>query len=310
MGNPELRRAILRYSDSPGEDLEAEGEANLCGKGNTGLPFGLCKKYGVSLPSNATPYDAWEALKKRTGMSPQDFYDKLEQEQKEKKNQTDSDANSEDIEKCKDFDELANYFHAKYGLSIDKSVKGLDYDSVHTALKGVDRTMQEFPQARKTLRGITVDSGGIMCTKLSGEICFNPKWFRQGSPAAEDRIRNLSESKFFPKNAGVFYAGAHEMGHILELALIQRRYPNGGGTLAWVKCELAQEIVFEACKKVQQHTKQNFYDIRAEVSRYASDKKYSVSETLAECVSDYIINRENSARLSHEVWKILKKELG
>lgn len=31
--------------------------------GNTGLPFGLCKKYGISLPNNATPRDAWSALK-------------------------------------------------------------------------------------------------------------------------------------------------------------------------------------------------------------------------------------------------------
>ena len=30
---------------------------------NTGLPFGLCKKYGISLPNNATPRDAWNALK-------------------------------------------------------------------------------------------------------------------------------------------------------------------------------------------------------------------------------------------------------
>ena len=28
------------------------------------LAFGLCKKYHISLPDNATPRDAWEALKK------------------------------------------------------------------------------------------------------------------------------------------------------------------------------------------------------------------------------------------------------
>jgi hypothetical protein len=31
---------------------------------NNRLPFGLCKKYGIKLPTNATPKDAWEALKK------------------------------------------------------------------------------------------------------------------------------------------------------------------------------------------------------------------------------------------------------
>ncbi len=30
---------------------------------NNRLPFGLCKKYGIDLPDDATPKDAWDALK-------------------------------------------------------------------------------------------------------------------------------------------------------------------------------------------------------------------------------------------------------
>ena len=33
------------------------------------LPFGLCKRYGISLPDKATPREAWEALKRRTGQT-------------------------------------------------------------------------------------------------------------------------------------------------------------------------------------------------------------------------------------------------
>ena len=40
------------------------------------LAFGLCKKYGINLPKGATPKDAWEALKDKTGKSAQDFYAK------------------------------------------------------------------------------------------------------------------------------------------------------------------------------------------------------------------------------------------
>lgn len=46
--------------------------------GNTGLPFGLCAKYGIKLPDGATPRDAWEALKEKTGKSPDDFYKELD----------------------------------------------------------------------------------------------------------------------------------------------------------------------------------------------------------------------------------------
>lgn len=31
------------------------------------LPFGLCKRHGIMLPKNATPRQAWDALKRKTG---------------------------------------------------------------------------------------------------------------------------------------------------------------------------------------------------------------------------------------------------
>jgi hypothetical protein len=38
------------------------------------LAFGLCKKYGIELPPDAGPKEAWEALKEKTGKSSMDFY--------------------------------------------------------------------------------------------------------------------------------------------------------------------------------------------------------------------------------------------
>ena len=46
--------------NNEGEEVE-EGKTH----GNTGLPFGLCAKYGIVLPRNATPREAWNALKHR-----------------------------------------------------------------------------------------------------------------------------------------------------------------------------------------------------------------------------------------------------
>lgn len=42
---------------TPPELVESENTHS----GNTGLPFGLCKKYGIDLPNGATPRQAWEA---------------------------------------------------------------------------------------------------------------------------------------------------------------------------------------------------------------------------------------------------------
>ena len=47
---------------------EKTGESGGSG-GNTGLPLGLCKKYGISLPENATPRQAWDELAKK-GIAP------------------------------------------------------------------------------------------------------------------------------------------------------------------------------------------------------------------------------------------------
>nr|DAO90250.1 MAG TPA: hypothetical protein [Caudoviricetes sp.] len=38
--------------------------------GNIGLPFGLCEKYGIKLPENATPRVAWDMLKEKRGIEP------------------------------------------------------------------------------------------------------------------------------------------------------------------------------------------------------------------------------------------------
>ncbi len=44
---------------------------------NYGLPYGLCKKYGIELPDGATPKDAWDALRNATGYTPERFYELL-----------------------------------------------------------------------------------------------------------------------------------------------------------------------------------------------------------------------------------------
>ena len=49
------------------------------------LPYGLCKRYGIELPEGATPRDAWDALKQRTGKSIDQLYDEVESKAEQKK---------------------------------------------------------------------------------------------------------------------------------------------------------------------------------------------------------------------------------
>ena len=58
-------------------DNTDESKEEESAHGNTRLPFGLCKRYGISLPDYATPRMAWEALKRGTGLTPDQIYDHL-----------------------------------------------------------------------------------------------------------------------------------------------------------------------------------------------------------------------------------------
>ena len=57
------------------KDVAQEEQRNS--GGNTGLPFGLCKKFNIALPDNATPRDAWEVLKEKAGWTPDMVYKTL-----------------------------------------------------------------------------------------------------------------------------------------------------------------------------------------------------------------------------------------
>ena len=53
-----------------GEKQEEEKKEGGGHRGNLGLPFGLCAKYGITLPEGETPHEAWNVLKEKTGLTP------------------------------------------------------------------------------------------------------------------------------------------------------------------------------------------------------------------------------------------------
>ena len=117
---------------------------------------------------------------------------------------------------------------------------------------------------------------------------------------------------FHPKNTGILETGSHEMGHILELALIkQSEYEYGiQEVIAWNDCTKAKELISEACKAVKKTPEGKGLrnaQLKSAISEYAQKND---SECLAEAVADYIANGEKSAPLSKEIWNILKDRLG
>ena len=67
----------------------------------TKLPFGLCKKYGIDLPDDATPRDAWNALK-GIGISVKDEYKKAFGDKDKDKNDNEPKPDEKTIEARRD----------------------------------------------------------------------------------------------------------------------------------------------------------------------------------------------------------------
>lgn len=217
------------------------------------------------------------------------------------------------ISDCKDFDSLSAYVQKVYGFDIDDSVKILDYTTVQQSMTGIEKVINEFPQAKQTLTGIGTSKNGVMCAGYNGKINFNPAYYADGKPSVATCMVQGNTTGFHPKNTGVLETGSHEMGHLLERTLIEQSVNDGKypfGAFAWNDCTESKAIISQACKTVKKTPEGKGLrnaQLKSQVSGYATKND---SECLAECVADYVANSDGASILSKEVWKMLKERLG
>lgn len=217
--------------------------------------------------------------------------------------------NTVEVSECTDFSSIDKYLQKVYNISMDSSVMGLDFDSVKEGIDGIERVLKEFPQAQVTLKKITTGNSGIMCATFGGDIEFNSSIFNDRSVV----LKKHPQTSYYIKGNNVVASGAHEAGHMLERTLIEKDTNLSMLFMkksAWSDCTKAKEVVSEACKaakKTAEGKGKLNSTLKREISGYALD---DASECMAEAVSDVVVNGQNAAVLSKEIWKILKKELG
>ena len=208
------------------------------------------------------------------------------------------------VSDASNFKDLQSYFKKK-GYKMNDAIEKLDFNSVKDTMNGVDIVLNEFPQAKKVFAGFDIGKSGVACASFTGKISFNPAYYTDAKNLQCMIIGNTTG--FHPKNTGIVEIGSHEMGHILELALINK---HNGGVLAWSECTEAKKIVSEACKlakKLPEGKGKVNATLKREISGYAMQ---NASECMAECVADYIANKNNASVLSRMIWNLLKGELG
>lgn len=220
----------------------------------------------------------------------------------------------------KDLNELAQYMTTK-GVKLDvASLSGLTFENVREAAQGMERIIDEFPQAQKmvgmSLKAQRTKNGVMAQAGLYGDVTLSDHYFAKTEAQLNQTYDRSTKSGFHPAGTTKADIATHEMGHVLEAALVWKMVPGNSywdrinRATAWKKCTYAAQVVSEACKAAKKTSAgkgmKNAQLISA-VSQYATMNK---SETLAECVADYTANGTNAKPLSVAVWNILKRELG
>lgn len=225
------------------------------------------------------------------------------------------------LEKSKDFAELQKYMKDTHNINVADAVAELDFNAVKDNLRGLEEVLNEFPQARGLLDpdfeiGVVNGSEFYAHAEFSGNLKFYKDYFKDADRLNRSYDRDV-KTGFHPAGTTAADIMRHEMGHLLERAIIEKA---GGDILDaidnWSSAKRAGDIIDAAYKAIKgnpENKGKTKNQLRREVSGYAMDSSKGATnrhETFAECIADYSKNGENAKPLSKEVWKQTKKLLG
>jgi SPP1 gp7 family putative phage head morphogenesis protein len=203
------------------------------------------------------------------------------------------------------FDTLDEYLKKAYDISVDKSVKLLDFGCVRDALSGLESVFKKVRGLADTVKHIKTGKSGVM--SCSGEnITFNPYHFEKSERILQS-CKDMSERRWWVKNASSASIGAHECAHSVEWLMLQKNkaYSYEWQRIdAWNKCTEAKKVVSQACKNIKKTPfgkgKRNA-ELISSISKYAQE---TASETMAEAFADIYANGENASPLSLEIERL------
>lgn len=215
--------------------------------------------------------------------------------------------------------ELADFMNDKHNVKLDiGSLSNIPLENVKMAAEAIVQLRDEFPGAADYFHELIGDdssANAFAYAKYNGTIAINPKKYVTVQEINSRYDANVG-SGFHPAGTKAFHIVTHEGGHIMERALIDK-FINEPGILgafakaeAWNRHSVASKVISEAArgaKKLPGGKGKKNAQLISEVSGYANKNR---SETLAECVADYVANGKNAKPLSIATWSILKRELG
>lgn len=217
--------------------------------------------------------------------------------------------NSELFLKAKTINEVAGTLKYIYGIDSNKEdLKSVDFETLKQSCYEMGAVLDAFPQAKSTVTSLQVEELGnsyASATQMGGVLKINKSFYSNRANFERDYRADVI-SGYHPLGSNTSHILAHETGHQLETALVNKYMAKESYTMrAQARSDrvYATKVIDEAVKSLGL----NKNSAKLSVSRYA---KKNDSETLAECVAEYRARGSKSSALSREVWKILKRELG
>lgn len=256
----------------------------------------------VAAYEDSAEYEAWLDYLDNGGTTEQWQKMKMQPKTKEKPDKEEISKISE----TNDFESLSKYMQKVYNIGVEDEVKSLHFETVRSALSGVESVIKETKGLFETLKTIKTSKGGVMSCS-GGNISFNPHYFTDDGTKIKQSCEDMSKKRFWISNASAESIGAHEAAHGIEWMMLQKDKGHEYDWQridAWNKCTEAKKLVSQACKNVKK-TPYGKGQVNAvligKISRYASE---NASETMAEAFADCFANGENANPLSIEIKRL------
>ncbi len=206
-----------------------------------------------------------------------------------------------------ELESLQEQFREKYGVELSNSLKRADARAAKDALRAIQSILIEHPELVDTLEEVKYNgrvksalaqattrydykSGALASTV---ELCQSYKSY--------DWIQSYDHDGrgWHPPHANAESVAAHEMGHVYEAAIVNRREQKGGKRWSSMVSRVHTAGVVEAAKAKTGGK-------AGDISEYAME---SHSETMAEAFADVYANGPKADKLSREIVKESKRRL-
>lgn len=214
------------------------------------------------------------------------------------------------------FRELREHLEAK-GIHLSEGLAGMDFETVRALSARAERMVELFPGVKEAFRGIDAGEHGENAyagARLSGVVGLSPENIRSMPQLERDYERDVQRG-FHPQGTDAASIMVHEMGHMLEAAMVRRAFPGStpaderSRSAAWRNGDEAGRVVTRALSRVSPGWQDRPREALDQIRRVSAYAAQDASETLAECISDAYSNGRRARPLSRAVWEIVRSEL-